>query len=69
MKDTELLERIADLYNYVQSVRNALGQIDQAIARLSIDLKCDVCTGDGITADETGWVKCPSCNGIGKVKS
>lgn len=29
--------------------------------------KCDVCTGDGIAADETGWVKCPSCKGSGKM--
>jgi hypothetical protein len=28
---------------------------------------CPVCTGDGIGADTSGWVKCPTCNGTGKL--
>ncbi len=32
--ETELINRIADLYNYVQAVRNQLDQIDSAIERL-----------------------------------
>lgn len=37
---------------------------------LSLDLKtkvevCEVCLGDGIAANETGWCKCESCKGTG----
>ena len=28
---------------------------------------CPVCTGDGIGADASEWVKCPTCNGTGKL--
>lgn len=34
IQETELINRIADLYNYVQAVRNQLDQIDAAIERL-----------------------------------
>jgi hypothetical protein len=27
---------------------------------------CPCCTGDGIGADESGWVPCRSCGGTGK---
>jgi DnaJ-class molecular chaperone len=29
---------------------------------------CPCCTGDGIGADITGWVKCPTCKGRGRLK-
>jgi hypothetical protein len=28
---------------------------------------CPCCTGDGIGADESGWVKCQTCGGTGKL--
>lgn len=28
---------------------------------------CQCCTGDGIGADESGWVSCTNCGGTGKL--
>jgi DnaJ-class molecular chaperone len=48
-----------------QTLKSAvLVQLANNTARAEI---CPVCTGDGIGADTSGWVKCPTCNGAGKL--
>ena len=48
--------RFSDIKEFLQTATNT--------ARDEI---CPVCTGDGIGADASGWVKCPTCNGTGKL--
>lgn len=45
---------------------NALLHFIESIVPM-VKVSCPVCTGDGIGADESGWVKCPSCGGTGSV--
>lgn len=38
MDNKEVVSRVSDLYNYVQSVRNDLMQVDEAIGRLIVNV-------------------------------